>query len=157
MKTRTLILNLLSALTLAAASAQAAVVVSFPQPERYTDVGGWGYDPQVAIGEIERHLQRLGSRYLSPSDTLRIEVLDIDLAGTIWPAGSARYPVRIIRSPADWPRITLRYTFEPQGRPAESREETLTYNEGLASANKSESLHHEKRMLDEWFRSRFGK
>jgi len=157
MRTRTLILNLLPALLLAAASAQAAVVVSFTQPERYSDIGRWGEDAQPVIAEIERHLQRLGSRYLSPNDTLRIEVLDIDLAGVQWPVGSTRQPTRIIRSAADWPKITLRYTLESGGRTSESREETLTYNEGLASANKSETMHHEKRMLDEWFRARFAK
>lgn len=155
MKPRPLILSLLPSLVLLAASAQAALVVSFPGSDRYTDVGGWGQDPRPTIEAIERHIQELGTRYISPRDTLRIEVIDIDLAGEVRPLGSSMTPVRIVRGPVDWPRITVRYTLESPGASATTREETLTFREGLS--NRSEVLYHEKRMLDDWFRARFGK
>ena len=61
-------------------AAPAAVVVTFPEAGRYSDAG----DPWTAnrnIAELKRHLERLGERHLSPSRSLKIEVLDIDLAG----------------------------------------------------------------------------
>lgn len=153
----TRICSLLPALALAAASAQAAVVVSFPQPERYSDVGGWGIDPQPSIDEIGRHLQRLGNRYLSPRETLRIEVLDIDLAGQIRPFGHTQTPVRVMKGAVDWPRMTLRYTLESDGKVSETREENLSYSQYLSRTSNNDALYHEKRMLDDWFRKRFGK
>lgn len=155
MNPRALIRSLLPSLVLFAASAQAAVVVSFPESDRYTDVGGWGLDARPAIEAIERHFHKLGERYIPPRDTLRIEVLDIDLAGHIRLIGSSMTAVRVVRGPVDWPRMRLRYTLESPGASAAAREETLTYREGLA--NRSEEFFHEKKMLDDWFRARFGR
>ena len=155
MKPRALIRCLLPSMVLLAAPAQSAVVVTFPGSDRYTDVEGWGQRAKPAIEAIERHIQELAARYIAPRDTLRIEVIDIDLAGDVRLVGSSMSAVRIVRGPVDWPRITLRYTLESPGASATTREETLTYREGLG--NRSEAFFHEKRMLDDWFRARFGK
>jgi hypothetical protein len=54
--------------------------------------------------DIEQHLQRLGARVLPEGDSLRVEVLDVDLAGHFEPlrfhSGSE---VRIVRD-ITWPR-----------------------------------------------------
>ena len=61
--------------------AGAGVTVSFVEPATYTDTGQFGREADSALREIEAHLKYLGERYLPPDRILKIEVLDIDLAG----------------------------------------------------------------------------
>ena len=146
------------ALTFVSMPLGAGVTVTFANPDRYTDAGKYSLRTDETVHEIERHLKRLGERYLSPQQTLRIEVLDIDLAGEEDFLRTGR-DVRVLRGRADWPRIKLRYVLEADGRVSASKEETLTdmnYLEGPKSRYSSEALAYEKRMLDEWFKARFG-
>jgi DUF3016 family protein len=158
MKLRPFVTGFLPALALAAASAQAAVVVSFVEPDRYTDSGNQSWDRETNLRELEQYLQKLGDKYLAPNQTLRIEVLDVDLAG--WPRFGGRAPneVRIMRGRADFPAMRMRYTLEsPAGR-AETREETVDdtgYLDHGLRVGSSESLYYEKRMLEKWFKTRF--
>ena len=150
--------KMLPALALAAAAANAAVVVSFTGADHYTDAKPDGYDRASALGGIERHLQELGERYLSPQQTLRIEVLDVDLAGRLEMTRRG-YEVRVLRDTGDGPVIQLRYTLESGGKVLDSREETLSdrsYMRLPRSINTDgAALYYEKRLLDEWFKSRF--
>jgi hypothetical protein len=140
-----------------ASFAQAAVIVTFQQPEKYSDTGRFRGDAPEVLKEIERHLQQLGKRYLPEDRTLRIDVLDVDLAG------EERFPrrdaseVRVLKGRADWPRIHLRYALEEGGKVRESREETLDDMNYLQHpiTTRQENLAYEKRMLDTWFRARF--
>lgn len=158
MKTSTWIRKLLPALTLAAAAANAGVVVSFTDADRFSDARPDGYDRSSALGGIERHLQDLGQHYLPPQQTLRIEVLDVDLAGQLEMTNRG-YQVRVLRDSGDGPAIRLRYTLEEGGKVLDSREETLSdraYVRLKRSINTDgAALYYEKRLLDEWFKSRF--
>jgi DUF3016 family protein len=140
------------------APAGAAVAVTFQEPDRYTDIGDYGWERDANVKELERYVLGLGAKYLSPQQNLRIEVLDVDLAG--WPRWGGRAPqqVRVLTGRADWPIIRLRYTLESPGKPAESREETVSdsgYLQHGLRTNANESLHYEKRMLEAWFKGRF--
>jgi hypothetical protein len=150
--------KMLPALTLAAFAANAAVVVSFTGSDHYSDAKLDGYDRTGALGGIERHLQELGQQYLSPQQTLRIEVLDIDLAGQLEMTNRG-YQLRVLRDTGDGPAIKLRYTLESGGKVLDSREETLAdraYVRLKRSINTDgAALYYEKRLLDEWFKSRF--
>jgi hypothetical protein len=129
-------------------------VVSFTGSDHYTDAKPDGRDRTSALRDIERHLQELGQRYLPPEQTLRIEVLDVDLAGTL--PGVAGYQVRELREGGDGPAIKLRYTLESGGKVLDSREETLSDRAHARLTHGTvPSLYFEKRMLDEWFKSRF--
>jgi hypothetical protein len=90
---------------------------------------------------------------------LKVEVLDVDLAGTLRqsPRGAS---VRVLRAGADWPRIHLRYTLESGGKAAASGDEwvaDMDYARGVSGFRDSLPLYYEKRMLDAWFKARFGK
>ena len=107
------------------AAASAAVTVSFPDAERYSDAGNY-WERDRTVDEIRRHLQSLGERYLPPSQTLKIEVLDIDLAGhTRYFFRSVLSEVRILNGRADFPSIKLRYVLESGGKVSASAEETV--------------------------------
>jgi hypothetical protein len=134
------------------------VVVTFVEPDRYTDSGNYSWDRDTNLRELEQYLQKLGDKYLAPDQTLRIEVLDVDLAG--WPrfAGRAPNEIRVLSGRADFPLIRLRYALESPGSRSEMREETIddpSYLDHGLRQRSSESLYYEKRMLEDWFRKRF--
>jgi hypothetical protein len=138
------------------------VSITFVHPERYFDAA---YARAVA-GELERaevqhdieqHLLQLAERGLRPGESLRIEVLEIDLAGQFEPFRFAPgSDLRVFRD-VSWPRLRLRYTITHGDGAGESREEQLADMNYLASFNryaKSDRLRYEKAMLDAWFDKR---
>jgi len=131
----------------------AGVTVSFPAPERHPDAGYPAAQAQGTRGEIARHLEALGARHLKPGQELRIEVLDINLAGRV--RHNATSDVRVMRA-GDWPQIRLRYELETPGEATRKAEEVVSDREYLRGPqNNLDALAREKRMLDEWFRERF--
>jgi hypothetical protein len=145
-------------LTLFALEAQAAgtVQVRFVQPDKFSDVRDGHLRAEDNLQMLQRHLEEIGARYVTDGQTLKIEVLDVDLAGEVHRGGRLD-DVRVLKGRADWPRIQLRYTLETPGAPARSREATVSdfaYLERTPT-QPNEPLAYERRMLDEWFRAEF--
>jgi hypothetical protein len=144
----------------AALPAQAgSVEVTYADPARFTDVGSTPADREAHLAALTRHLKALGERRLPAGDVLRIELLDVDLAGTV--RQTPRGERRIVRGRADWPRIELRYTLARDGRELRSgteRVSDLDYSARLPPSGVApdDGLRYEKRALDEWFAARFG-
>ena len=147
------------------ASSAATVSVTLVQPEKFTDAGysrGRATPRELADlqQEMQQHLQRLADRRLAASDTLLVEVLDIDLAGDFEINRLTRFSdVRVVRDIAS-PRITLRYTAKLGERVVTGAEEQLSDMNFLGSHNRYSSgdrLRYEKPMLDKWFEKRFAK
>ena len=148
---------LIAAAALAAMPSYATVVVTFTDPDNYTDAANQRWEVQSTLDALERHMKRLGDRYIGPNDTLRIEVLDVDLAGWARMGGRAPNEVRVVRGRADFPSMKVRYTLESRGRtPTETTISDPTYLDHGLHLNSSEPFYYEKRMLDDWFRSTFG-
>ena len=158
MRFKPAIFAILSAVALPAMPLGAAVTVTFANPDRFTDAADRARDSRQTMLEIERHLVQLGDRYLSPQDTLRIEVLNIDLAGRTRIAPRMDPDLRVLDGKTDWPRIDVRYTLESGGKVSPPTEETISdmsYLMRIDPRYSSASLPYEKRMLEEWFRERF--
>ena len=143
------------------APATAAITVSFIEPEHYRDASLDGAYPDEAddkgMREIRRHLESLGERYLASGQELKVEILDIDLAGRHEPWRAHAYRVRIMRD-ITWPRIRLRYVLENEGIVATTTEESVIDMNYLGRPSvyyESDRLRYEKQMLDDWFRARF--
>ena len=156
---------LLSGLAVVALSqaANSAVEVSFVHPERYTDAaldqGYGGKAREPVLRHVREHLELLGARHLKANQTLRIDVLDIDLAGRFEWWRPYAYNVRILRG-ATWPRIVVRYTLQEEDRTLLVAEESisdLNYQTRMAVSLSRDPLRYEKAMLDDWFRTRFVK
>lgn len=154
----TLILGMSAA---AALPARAELAVTFDHPERYTDAALYGdrgtTARQPAIDGIRQLLERLGTRYLRPGQTLRIEVLDVDLAGRFEPLRRFSSDIRVML-PVTWPRIKVRYTLEDGGSARPAITETIVEQHYLSQAGSylaSDPLRYEKAMLEDWFRTRF--
>ena len=150
---------LVSCITVAACAAHAgSVTVSFVNAPGFSDAGATRWDEGADLRALARHLEALGQRHLPPEQVLKVEILDVDLAGTVRPSRQARRDLRIVKGGADWPRISLRYTLEVSGKPLLSGEESLAdmnYSRGFVGERGSDPLHYEKNMLDVWFKARF--
>lgn len=142
-------------------SAGAAVEVSFVEPEHYRDASldiAYGAAARErTMNGIRDYLEQLGKTHLRANETLKIEVLDIDLAGRFeWWRPFANN-VRVVRD-ITWPRIKVRYVLRQDDRVLSSGEEAITDLDYLAHVNAasySDPLRYEKAMLEEWFRARF--
>lgn len=146
----------LGAVTLAAAAQAAGTVnVSFVQPDNFTDVKDRYLSKDRHLEALKRHLELAAAPYVADGQTLKIEVLDVDLAGEVKP--SAR-DLRVLKGGADWPRIQLRYALESPGQAArsgEARVQDMAYLMHRAHLPSGDALAYERRMLDEWFKAEF--
>jgi hypothetical protein len=148
-----------SLLAAGACSAMAgSVSVSFVNTASFSDAGTTSWDEQANLKTLAVHLEKLGQRWLPVNQVLKVEVLDVDLAGALRSQRDGSQ-IRVLRGGADWPRITLRYTLEEAGKALRTGEEQvsdMTYAQGMSGHRDSTSLFYEKRMLDAWFKARFG-
>lgn len=156
----TLAAGLLLALAGAPAPARAAgvVTVNFLEPSRYADAGRRDrFDDAPTLAALAKHLEQLGTRRLPEGQTLAVDVLDVDLAGEFRPT-SRGLDLRVLRGAADWPRLKLRYVLSENGKELDRGEDSLSdldyLNSTLPGAS-SDTLAHEKRLLDDWFTRRF--
>ncbi|MGB9110227.1 MAG: DUF3016 domain-containing protein [Telluria sp.] len=139
-------------------SANAAVTVTYVQPEKFSDLPFVTWEREDTLKTLTEHFTWLGSS-LPPDQDLRIEVTDIDLAGRAIPNARAGRDMRILRGQADWPRIELRYAVEQNGQVLKSGEARITDMNYLNHSNRyfdSEPLRYEKAMLDDWFEKTIG-
>lgn len=150
---------LVAGLTGAAPLLAAGVVrVTLVEPERFTDVGQDAVDTRSRLDELLKHLRLMGERQLAEGQTLDIEVLDVDRAGSLRPSVRQIGFVRVLRGTTDWPRIKLRYTLRSGETVLAGGEEIVQDMDYLGRIGRypsSDGLRHEKRMLDQWFQQRF--
>ena len=108
------------------------------------------------MNDLRQHFDKLGAQ-LPQGQELKVEVLDIDLAGQIEPRSRGTHDIRVLRGGADWPMIQLRYSIESQGKVLKSGEKRVADMNYLQNhINKyaaNEPLRYEKRMLDDWFKA----
>lgn len=153
MKKTAVMLSLLCA----AAGAMAGVDVRFVSPDRFIDIGRDEAQRQQALQGLEAHLKAVGDKRVTSSQTLLIEVLDVNLAGEEHPMPSRGAMLRVLRG-ATPPSMQVRYTLSEGGvalRSAENRLSDLGYLDGINRYHVSDSLRYEKAMVDGWFRTEF--
>jgi hypothetical protein len=141
------------------ARAAGVVEVSFVNPEKFADIGRLVADRQRTLDGLQRHFKSLGDQ-LPDGQALRIEVLDVDLAGELEMTVRLGGEQRVLKGRADWPRMTLRYTLTAGGTTLKSGRDQLSDMAYLDSravppTATSEALYHETRMIDRWFGQNF--
>jgi hypothetical protein len=152
----------LAMFVLAAGGVHAAgtVQVTFVEPERFADVRDRARTSEEHLATLERVLVETASPHVPDGRTLKIEVLDVDLAGEVRP-GLRAWDLRILTGRADWPRITLRWTLDgPTPGTAKSGQavvQDMAYLQRVAPPLADSGLIYERRMLDEYFRKEFAK
>jgi hypothetical protein len=140
-----------------AAPAWAKVTVTFTKPESYSDMPWSAIDRDRLLQDLQEYLIKLGGKLPADRD-LKLEILDIDLAGRLEPGRHRANDIRIMRGSADWPRMDVRYTLESNGKVIEQGEDHLSDMGYLMEINRHESgdsLRYEKTMIDDWFKKKF--
>jgi hypothetical protein len=143
---------------LAADSAGAAVTVTYVAPDKFSDLPFVPWEREDTLKTLTEHFTKLGNS-LPPGQDLRIEVLDVDLAGRAIPSARMGRDLRVLRGQADWPRIQLRYSVEQNGQVLKGGEAQLSdmnYLDHRTSYFDSEPLRYEKQMIDDWFEKTIG-
>ncbi len=138
------------------AQAAGSVAVRYVDPEHFTDIGFGSFERERTLRSVTEIFERLGNK-LPDGQTLSLEVLDVDLAGDIWPRIGQEY--RVLRGRVDWPRMNLRYTLQAQGRTlqtGEARLADMSYLFMLRGLTAQDSnLPYERRMVERWFSDTF--
>ena len=95
------------------AQAAGSVQVSFDKPDEFVDIGHNRWDQERALDQLREVFKGWGAR-LPDGQTLKVEVLDVDLAGRLQPRRGDE--IRVLNGRADWPRIKLRWTLSAGDR-----------------------------------------
>ena len=157
MKASTFAIALATVLVAGAAHAAGSVQVSFVKPENFADIRDRTYSREQNLKALEQVITSAAQPYVADGQTLKIEVLDVDLAGEVRP-GARAYDVRVLRGRADWPRITLRWSIDGASpRSGETVVQDMAYLQRIPPAVSGTALVYERRMLDDWFRTQFAK
>lgn len=141
---------------LAGRAACADVSVSYVKPEQFTDVPFNERDREQLLKELTEHFVTM-ARQLPADEVLKVEVLDVDLAGRILPRRTLD-DIRLMNGGADWPHMKLRYTLERNGqalRSGESNLSNMNYQQRMNRYFSSDALRYEKQMMDDWFDAEF--
>lgn len=142
-------------------AAAPALTVEFVQPGQYVDAGdriAGQADPEV-LALIQRQLEKSAAQCLPPGQTLRIRVLDVDLAGDV-DMSRRRFgeSIRVLRDRA-WPRIDLAYTLTRGGLAGTELREQVSDSNYLMRLGVGRyddaRLPHERAMLARWFEASF--
>jgi Protein of unknown function (DUF3016) len=146
------------ALGFAAAQASATTTVTFVKPVEFTDIGFYNQESSMAMNVLEQHFKTLGERYLAPNQNLKVEVLDVDLAGRVEYGNWRFYDKRVLRGMADWPRIKFHYVLETDGKVVTDNEADIAdmaYLNRLSTQYGNVTYPYEMHMLEDWFKGTF--
>ena len=151
----TIALACVTALTSVAATA-GEPVVTFTNVDDYTDF------PYSDIETLQRllteHMVKQAKK-LPPSVDLKIEVLDVDLAGDIKANFRTPTDIRVRNGRTDGPEMKVRFSISDNGKLLQTAEETLKDADYMQKTNRyynNDELRYEKQMIDDWMQKRFG-
>lgn len=136
--------------------------VNFLEPDGYSDAGGRGGmrdlpTREAVLREIRAHLLDLAQRNLAPNQSLKVDVIDVDIAGRREVLRAGAQDVRVYDDISP-PRIKLRFALSEDGRVVASGEERLSdpsYLNTLSRPSSGDPLRYERPMLTKWFVARF--
>lgn len=150
---------LMAGLLTAGVAQAAGLELSYKQAERFADAGDGPLERERNLAELESYLRAQAERRLPASQTLSIELLDLNLAGDVKPVGRNMDRLRVVKQ-VDWPSLEMRYVLREgdktlrEGKVRLADMSFLDRGSSLQHAS-SEPLRYEKRMLDDWFDKEF--
>jgi len=148
---------LAAVLALSAAGAWAQTEVSYVKPDEFSDVPFNARDREQLLKDLSAHFAHM-AKQLPPGQSLKVEVLDVDLAGRTYPRRSGPDEIRVMRGGADWPTMHLRYSLEQDGKVLRSGDDHLSnmaYQDRINRYSSGDPLRYEKQMMDDWFQKEF--
>lgn len=153
MRNALVIVSLLAASGAALAAGQ--VDVSFKPVDQLSDVGRGTIDGERNVKALADHFKLLAAR-LPDGQTLKIEVLDVNMAGEVKPTRGGN-EIRVLKGRADWPTMDLRWSLQADGRTLKGADERLADMNYLMNPVRGLGegpVAYEARMIDRWFAER---
>jgi hypothetical protein len=137
---------------LATGAANAAVTVNYVNTDKMTDVPRFDTERKSMEIDFREFFEELAKKLPAGQD-LTVDILDIDLAGEVFPRVPIR-DVRVTKGSYDFPRIHLRYRIDQDGKVLRSGERELADRNYQLNVNnyRNEMYSYEKQMLSEWFK-----
>lgn len=137
---------------IATGMASAAVTVNYVNTDKMTDVPRFETERRSMEIDFREFFEELAKKLPAGQD-LKLDILDIDLAGDVFPRVPIR-DVRVTKGSYDFPRIHLRYSIEQDGKVLRSGERELADRNYQLNVNsyRNEMYNYEKQMLSEWFK-----
>ena len=157
MKTKMIISAVLVSMLLTPLSALAEKVkVNWFEPNSYTDVkpvnGGKERYRTKVFKQLEQHFEKEAQKVLPDQLSLRIKVLDLNLAGDVTFNVGMNQEIRYIK-PIHWPVIEFEYELLENGNVVKSEAVTLrdmAFMDRLSNRSSS-TLKYEKHLISDWF------
>ena len=147
---------LAAALLLAAGAASAGpATVTFANPDQFADMPRESWNREEVLAQLSEHFSALAAK-LPEGQEMKVEVLDLDLAGRTWPGFWGHRDLRVMNGGADWPHIKFRYQIIQDGKVVKSAEEMVSNMDYMMRLNRystGDTLRYEKQMLDTWFKT----
>lgn len=143
-----------SCLLAAGAALAGGVSVTYTHPDSFADLPFTPSEREEVLKGLAQHFEKLG-KTLPADQELKIEVLDVDLAGRQIPGLRSGRDIRVMRGAADWPRMHLRYSLESGGKSLSSGDVNLAdmgYIDRPSRYYDGDQLRFEKVMIDDWFK-----
>jgi len=146
---------LFAALVAASLTCAAEISVSFDKSRRYTDAGMAGDEAVSNVRELATYIAGIAKRDLPLDADLKVEILDVDLAGDRRLVGRGVW-IRHMDGTSDWPNLKIRFSARVPGKPPMeavdkvSGEDYLMHGESLSY----DPMRYEKLMIDAWFQWR---
>lgn len=150
---------ILAGFVIVTVSLAAEVEVTFENPENYRDIdynyNGNSRGQKIYLPQFEKHITKMGQRYLKDGQSLSMTITDIDLAGEHEPwRGPNLDDVRIVKSIYP-PRISFTYELKDSNETviASGEENLIDLNfEFRVRINSHDDLYYDKEMITDWFR-----
>ena len=140
--------------------AQATVEVQLVHPEKFSDgLDRWDSQRDELMKGLAAHLQATAAKVVPAAQTLKIEVLDLNLAGEMKPFGPSHEMVRVMNQ-VSVPSMQVHYVLS-QGdqvlREGSDRLVDLDYLNRFNRYWENDSLRFDKPMVDDWVAKEFGR
>jgi len=155
-------MNVIAVLIAVLISTQAIAATSevkWTEPEKYRDIDA-GEESKVRFRErvftrFEKHFNKLAGK-LPEGQVLKIEVTDVDLAGSTLHGGMKR--IRVVKA-IHFPRMEFSYQLvDAKGVEIKSANVDLKDMSFMMGSNlkyRNDFLGYEKKLLDDWFKKEF--
>lgn len=139
----------------ASAHAWAGSTVNFANIEKMSDVPRNQGDREFMEDQFRELFDTLSSK-LPAGQRLKVDIIDVDLAGEVFPRVAIQH-VRVMKGRTDPPRIHLRYSIEQDGKVLSSGERKLIDHSYQSAFNRysNEMYSHEKQLIENWFTKEF--
>ena len=153
-----LFISLLSLIFVSATPVLAGSVnVEWHEPEKYTDVraatGSREAFRQRVFKQLDKHFEKMANEVLPQELSLKIKVINLNLAGDVRYNYSAHRDIRLVKR-IYWPSIEFEYQLLDNNNVIKSeviKLKDLSFMDRTSKVRSRSSYHYEEQIITDWF------